>query len=160
MSSSYEAKYQCLFPYNWHVDAHLLQLFCDRTKEHVQTVLSRYETPEMVDVPVLVSALRTTMQFERVSEGEQDDVQELVLKLDLGKNNVPPENFPYELDEEGQIVDSESPAGIRLRYERLRKRVDVRSGNERQEEREALKAAEKERIEAEGKEYMNSLVCE
>jgi len=46
-----------------------------------------------------------------------------VLKLDLGKNNVPPENFPYELDEEGQIVDSESPAGIRLRYERLRKRV-------------------------------------
>lgn len=43
--------------------------------------------------------------------------------MDLGKNNVPPENFPYELDEEGQIVDSESPAGIRLRYERLRKRV-------------------------------------
>ena len=42
--------------------------------------------------------------------------------MDLGKNNVPPENFPYELDEEGQIVDSESPAGIRLRYERLRKR--------------------------------------
>ncbi|KAK8798110.1 hypothetical protein WA171_005635 [Blastocystis sp. BT1] len=137
--ADYEAKYQCLFPYNWHVDAHLLQLFCDRTKEHVQTVLSRYETPEMVDVPVLVSALRTTMQFER----------ELVLKMDLGKNNVPPENFPYELDEEGQIVDSESPAGIRLRYERLRKRVI--------EEREALKAAEKERIEAEGKEYVNSL---
>lgn len=54
-----------------------------------------------------------------------------MLKLDLGKNNVPPENFPYELDEEGQIVDSESPAGIRLRYERLRKRVDMRSGNER-----------------------------
>ena len=43
--------------------------------------------------------------------------------MDLGKNNVPPENFPYELDEEGQIVDSESPAGIRLRYERLHKRV-------------------------------------
>lgn len=46
-----------------------------------------------------------------------------MLKIDLGKNNVPPENFPYELDEEGQIVDSESPAGIRLRYERLHKRV-------------------------------------
>ena len=57
----------CLFPYSWHVDAHLLRLFCERTKEHVQTVLSRYETPEMVDVPLLVSALRSTMQFERVS---------------------------------------------------------------------------------------------
>ena len=43
--------------------------------------------------------------------------------MDLGKNNVPPENFPYELDEEGTIVDSNSPAGIRLRYERMRKRV-------------------------------------
>ena len=52
--------------------------------------------------------------------------KKVVAKMDLGKNNVPPENFPYELDEEGQIVDSESPAGIRLRYERLRKRVIVR----------------------------------
>ena len=135
--SDYEAKYRCLFPFSWHVDAHLLQLFCDRTKEHVQTVLSRYETPDMVDVPLLVNALRTTMQFER----------ELVLKMDLGANNVPPENFPYELDEEGTIVDSDSPAGIRLRYERLRKR----------EEREAQKAAEKERIEAEGKVYSDPL---
>ena len=66
MIGSYEAKYMCLFPYSWHVDARLLQLFCERTKEHVQTVLSRYETPEMVDVPLLVSALRSTMQFERV----------------------------------------------------------------------------------------------
>ena len=64
---SYEAKYQCLFPYNWHVDAFLLETFCERTKEHVQTVLSRYENPEQVDVPLLVTALRTTMQFERVS---------------------------------------------------------------------------------------------
>ena len=63
---SYEAKYQCLFPYNWHVDAFLLQTFCERTKEHVLTVLSRYENPEQVDVPLLVTALRTTMQFERV----------------------------------------------------------------------------------------------
>ena len=61
--------------------------------------------------------------------------------MDLGKNNVPPENFPYELDEEGQIVDSESPAGIRLRYERLRKRVVENRWNHRQEEREAQKAA-------------------
>ena len=60
MNHSYEAKYQCLFPYNWHVD--------------VQTVLSRYETPEMVDVPVLVSALRTTMQFERVRERKGSDI--------------------------------------------------------------------------------------
>lgn len=43
--------------------------------------------------------------------------------MDLGKNNIPPENFPYELDEEGTIVDSDSPAGIRLRYERMHKRV-------------------------------------
>ena len=43
--------------------------------------------------------------------------------MDLGKNNIPPENFPYELDEEGTIVDSNSPAGIRLRYERMHKRV-------------------------------------
>ena len=55
--------------------------------------------------------------------------KKVVAKMDLGKNNVPPENFPYELDEEGQIVDSESPAGIRLRYERLRKRVIVRDWN-------------------------------
>ena len=78
--------------------------------------------------------------------------------MDLGKENVPPENFPYELDEEGQIVDSESPAGIRLRYERLRKRVIMIDESDGQEEREALKAAEKERIESEGKEYVNSLV--
>ena len=64
--SSYEAKYQCLFPYNWHVDAFLLQTFCERTKEHVLAVLSRYENPGQVDVPLLVTALRTTMQFERV----------------------------------------------------------------------------------------------
>ena len=51
--------------------------------------------------------------------------------MDLGVKNVPPENFPYELDEEGQIVDSESPAGIRLRYERLRKRVGEQRGSER-----------------------------
>ena len=63
---SYEAKYQCLFPFNWHVDAHLLQAFCEKTREHVETVLKRFETPEMVDVPLLVNALRTTMQFERV----------------------------------------------------------------------------------------------
>ena len=66
MRRSYEAKYQSLFPYSWHVDAQLLQQFCERTKEHVQAVLSRYETPDMVDVPLLVAALRTTMQFERV----------------------------------------------------------------------------------------------
>ena len=78
--------------------------------------------------------------------------------MDLGKNNVPPENFPYELDEEGQIVDSESPAGIRLRYERLRKRVVENRWNHRQEEREAQKAAEKERAEAAGKTYVNALV--
>ena len=64
---SYEAKYQCLFPFNWHVDAHLLRSFCEKTKEHVETVLKRFETPEMVDVPLLVNALRTTMQFERVA---------------------------------------------------------------------------------------------
>ena len=58
-------------------------------------------------------------------------MQELVLKMDLGKNNVPPENFPYELDEEGTIVDSNSPAGIRLRYERMRKRVGVKEGIDR-----------------------------
>ena len=63
---SYEAKYQCLFPYSWHVDARLLQLFCERTREHVTTVLERFETPETVDVPRLVAALRCTMQFERV----------------------------------------------------------------------------------------------
>ena len=51
--------------------------------------------------------------------------------MDLGKNNVPPENFPYELDEEGTIVDSNSPAGIRLRYERMRKRVGVKEGIDR-----------------------------
>ena len=79
--------------------------------------------------------------------------------MDLGKNNVPPENFPYELDEEGQIVDSESPAGIRLRYEHLRKRVVENRWNHRQEEREAQKAAEKERAEAAGKTYVNALVC-
>ena len=56
------------------------------------------------------------------------DLQELVLKMDLGKNNVPPENFPYELDEEGTIVDSNSPAGIRLRDERMRKRVGEERG--------------------------------
>lgn len=72
MTSSYEAKYRCLFPFSWHVDAHLLQLFCDRTKEHVQAVLSRYETPDMVDVPLLVNALRTTMQFERVRNRRSD----------------------------------------------------------------------------------------
>ena len=69
--SSYEAKYQCLFPYNWHVDAFLLQTFCERTKEHVQTVLSRFETPEQVDVPLLVGALCCTMQFERVRINEK-----------------------------------------------------------------------------------------
>ena len=42
--------------------------------------------------------------------------------MDLGKENVPPENFPYELDD-GQIVSSDSAEGIRLRYERLQKRV-------------------------------------
>ena len=78
--------------------------------------------------------------------------------MDLGIKNVPPENFPYELDEEGQIVDSQSPAGIRLRYERLRKRVEVDESSERQEEREAQKAAEKERVEAEGKTYSDPLV--
>ena len=46
-----------------------------------------------------------------------------MLKLDLGKENVPPENFPYELDDDGQIVSSDSAEGIRLRYERLQKRV-------------------------------------
>ena len=134
--ADFEAKYQCLFPYTWHVEAKLLLLFCEHTREQVTAVLGRFET-ESVDVPLLVAALRCTMQFER----------ELVLKMDLGKNNVPPENFPYELDEEGQIVDSESPAGIRLRYERLHKR----------EEREAQKAAEKERAEAAGKPYVNTL---
>ena len=39
MRGSYEAKYQCLFPYAWHVDAKLLQLFCERTREHVTEVL-------------------------------------------------------------------------------------------------------------------------
>lgn len=78
--------------------------------------------------------------------------------MDLGANNVPPENFPYELDEEGTIVDSDSPAGIRLRYERLRKRVRIEQSSEKQEEREAQKAAEKERIEAEGKVYSDPLV--
>ena len=43
--------------------------------------------------------------------------------MDLGKENVPPENFPYELDDDGQIVSSDSAEGIRLRYERLQKRV-------------------------------------
>lgn len=78
--------------------------------------------------------------------------------MDLGVKNVPPENFPYELDEEGHIVDSQSPAGIRLRYDRLRKRVAIDSFSDRQEEREAQKAAEKERVEAEGKEYSDPLV--
>ena len=79
--------------------------------------------------------------------------------MDLGAKNVPPENFPYELDEEGQIMDSQSPAGIRLRYERLRKRVGADGGSERQEEREAQKAAEKARVEAEGKTYSDPLVA-
>lgn len=48
------------------MDAHLLLTFCEKTKQHVETVLKRFETPEMVDVPLLVGALRTTMQFERV----------------------------------------------------------------------------------------------
>lgn len=68
LTRSYDAKYRCLFPFAWHVDAALLQHFCERTKEHLQTVLARFETPEMVDVPLLVNALRVTMQFERVGE--------------------------------------------------------------------------------------------
>lgn len=78
--------------------------------------------------------------------------------MDLGKNNLPPENFPYELDEEGTIVDSDSPAGIRLRYERMRKRVRDKEGYELQEEREEMKKAERERVEAEGKVYVDPLV--
>lgn len=54
-----------------------------------------------------------------------------MLKLDLGPRNVPPDSFPYELDEEGQVVDSASAAGVRLRYERLRKRVRPRAALKR-----------------------------
>ena len=53
-----------------------------------------------------------------------------MLKLDLGKENVPPENFHYELDDDGQIVSSDSAEGIRLRYERLQKRVGAACGGE------------------------------
>mgnify|MGYP000013531377 FL=1 len=53
-----------------------------------------------------------------------------MLKLDLGKENVPPENFPYELDDDGQIVSSDSAEGIRLRYERLQKRVGAACGGD------------------------------
>ena len=66
MRGSFEAKYQCLFPYVWHVEAKLLLLFCEHTREQVTAVLGRFETPESVDVPLLVAALRCTMQFERV----------------------------------------------------------------------------------------------
>ena len=31
MRGSFEAKYQCLFPYTWHVEAKLLLLFCEHT---------------------------------------------------------------------------------------------------------------------------------
>lgn len=65
MRGSFEAKYQCLFPYTWHVEAKLLLLFCEHTREQVTAVLGRFET-ESVDVPLLVAALRCTMQFERV----------------------------------------------------------------------------------------------
>lgn len=51
--------------------------------------------------------------------------------MDLGKENVPPENFPYELDDDGQIVSSDSAEGIRLRYERLQKRVGKKRAAER-----------------------------
>ena len=79
--------------------------------------------------------------------------------MDLGKNNIPPENFPYELDEEGTIVDSDSPAGIRLRYERMHKRVrEEEIIDNKQEEREEMKKAERERVEAEGKVYVDPLV--
>ena len=67
VTRSYEAKYRSLFPFAWHVEAALLQAFCERTREHLTTVLAQFETPEMVDVPLLVNALRLTMQFERVA---------------------------------------------------------------------------------------------
>ena len=80
--------------------------------------------------------------------------------MDLGKENVPPENFPYELDDDGQIVSSDSAEGIRLRYERLQKRVGEAWWREVSEEREAEKKAERERVEAEGKVYVDPLVGE
>ena len=45
--------------------------------------------------------------------------------MDLGKENVPPDSFAYELDDDGQIVNSDSAEGIRLRYERLQKKVNI-----------------------------------
>lgn len=74
ITRSYEAKYRSLFPFTWHVEAALLQAFCERTREHLKTVLARFETPDMVDVPLLVNALRLTMQFERVTARRASEV--------------------------------------------------------------------------------------
>lgn len=158
MRGSFEAKYKCLFPYTWHVEAKLLLLFCEHTREQVTAVLGRFET-ESVDVPLLVAALRCTMQFERVflsllhtitgagaEDGpgeEQRATGELSVRAGRGGTD------------RGQRESRGHPAALRAAAQ-ARRRCIVKMKT--QEEREAQKAAEKERAEAAGKPYVNTLV--
>ena len=124
MVRNYEEKYGEVFPRHWRILHRLALDFARRTRESIANILMRIDPPESADVELLLKGLTKTLAFEREAAA--------TFEVDAARNAVMGayalnEQSDMVMDDDGNVVDSNSAAGIRLKYKRQAEQAERES---------------------------------
>ena len=111
--------------------------FAKRTKTMITNILLKIDPPESADVELLLKGLTKTLAFEREAAAtfEVNAARQAVLSEgQLNENSAD----SMLMDDDGNVVDPNSSAGIQLKYKRLGER------NARKEKVEQMEQEQKE----------------
>ncbi len=138
MVRNYQEKYGDVFPRNWRVHHRMAVDFSNRTKVMIINILTRIDPPESADVTMLCKGLTKTLAFERDAAAtfEVDAARRAV----MGAYNVS-DVSEMVMDDEGNMVDPNSSAGIKLKYKRLDEQAEREKHVATMEREEAERAA-------------------
>ena len=114
---SYEEKYDRVFPPNWKVPQKICEDFCRVTNSHLQKVLKN--SGDGPEVGPLLHVLQKTIEFEQ-ELGERFS-EEVVVDENGEEIEEAEDSEVNDLTAELQNLDTTSTAGIRRKYELMRK---------------------------------------
>ena len=130
-------RYGNVFPRDWCILHRMALDFAKRTKTMITNILLKIDPPESADVELLLKGLTKTLAFEREAAAtfEVNAARQAVLSEgQLNENSAD----SMLMDDDGNVVDPNSSAGIQLKYKRLGER------NARKEKVEQMEQEQKE----------------
>lgn len=130
-----------MFPRDWCMLHRMALDFSKRTKTMITNILMKIDPPESADVELLLKGLTKTLAFEREAAATFEVNAARQAVLSEGQLNIN-SNDSMLMDDDGNVVDPASSAGIQLKYKRL---------NERKAREEKVAQMEEEQKEMEKK---------